>query len=407
MNIGIDARFYSGEFAKGLGRYTEELIDHLLTTDTQNHYVLFLQGSGMSAWKEKFAQDPALAQRVRIVEAPYRWYTLAEQIGMPRLIRRAGVDMMHFPHFNVPLLYRKPFIVTIHDLIILQFPTKRASTLAPIVYWIKQFAAKRVLSHAAKNAQHVITVSEFSKKDICTYFHLPEDRVTVTYESAHEYSFVAPDDAQTPDGQAAVDQRVVHRYGITGPYILYVGNAYPHKNIEQLIAVAALAKKQMPLDGSGDFPWKFVFVGKKDYFYERIIDLAQQHGVADRVQCIGYVPDRDLGSLYRRATAYIFPSLYEGFGLPPLEAMQYGTPVICSTSSCLPEVVGDAAYPIDPHSSSAILTAIEDVLHSEDTRQDLINKGYERLKLFSWEKMAEQTLAVYKQYGKNTKTKTR
>ncbi len=198
---------------------------------------------------------------------------------------------------------------------------------------------------------------------------------------------------------------MVHRYGISSPYVLYVGNAYPHKNIEQLVAAAALAKQQLKDSSKPD--WRFVFVGKKDYFYERVAALAEQQGVADRVHCIGYVPDRDLGALYRRATTYIFPSLYEGFGLPPLEAMQYGTPVICSTSSCLPEVVGDSAYPIDPSSPSAILTAIEDVLHNEDTRQDLIKKGYERLQLFSWEKMAQQTLAVYKQYGTNTKTKTR
>ncbi len=405
MKIGIDARFYSGEFAKGLGRYTEELINHLLSTDTENSYVLFLQGSGITVWKEKLAQDPVLAQRVEIVEAPYRWYTLAEQIGMPRVIRNARVDFMHFPHFNVPLLYRKSFIVTIHDLIILKFPTKRASTLGPLLYWVKQLAAKIVLRHAAKNARHIITVSEFSKTDICQYFHLPVERVTVTYESAHEYSFVAPDDAQSNESQAAVDQRVVHRYGITGPYVLYVGNAYPHKNIEQLIEVAVRAKEKQ---GAGDvLPWQFIFVGKKDYFYERIVELAEERGVTDMVHCVGYVPDRDLGSLYRRATTYIFPSLYEGFGLPPLEAMQYGTPVICSTSSCLPEVVGDAAYPIDPHSPSAILTAIEDVLHNKETRQNLIKQGYERLQLFSWEKMADQTLAVYKQYGTNTKTKTR
>ncbi len=397
MIIGIDARFYGGALAKGLGRYTEELIDHLLDADTTNRYVFFMQPEGVALWNTKIAQRPDVAQRVEIVLAPYRWYTLKEQIEMPKLFRKHAVDLMHFPHFNVPLFYRRPFVVTIHDLIILHFPTKRASTLGPLVYAVKQFMAKRVLSHAAKNAEHVITVSEFSKKDICQYFHIPESRVSVTYESAHEYSFAGVDVVETEEEQRAQDIAVAQRYGISGSYVLYVGNAYPHKNVEQLITVAHIAKEQARDDV------QFVLVGKKDYFYERIEKMIQEYGVEDSVHMVGYVPDEDLGALYRCAAAYIFPSLYEGFGLPPLEAMQYGTPVICSTSSCLPEIVGDAAYPIDPSSPSGILQAIEEVCHREDVRDQLIAKGYARLKQFSWKRMAIQTLDIYNQYGPKTK----
>lgn len=218
MRIGIDARFYGGEQSKGLGRYTQKLIEQLATADTPHEFVVFLQDESLEQWDLD-------APHITPVSAPYNWYTVNEQIHMPRTIAKQKVDLMHFPHFNVPLLYRDPFIVTIHDLIVLRFPTMRATTLGPLLYTVKHNAGKAVMRHAAKKSQHILTVSEFSKEDIVDYFGVSPEKITVTYEAAEPV-----DTTHTTDQDA---QRVCATYGIERPYLLYVGNAYPHKNLDR------------------------------------------------------------------------------------------------------------------------------------------------------------------------------
>lgn len=380
MRIGIDARFYGGEQSKGLGRYTQKLIEQLAQEDTENEYIIFLQEDGFKNWNNP-------NKNFIPVLAPYRWYTLAEQIYMPRVIKKAQVDIMHFPHFNVPLLYRKPFIVTIHDLIILRFPTQRATTLGPLLYALKHAAGKLVMRHAAYSSEHIITVSEFSKKDIIDYYHIAPEKITVTYEAAESSEKIAVNDQSS---------EVLQKYAITKPYLLYVGNAYPHKNLEALLSVMALMKKMQQTQHESDtLPYQLVFVGKQDYFYERLVQQTQQMGLQDSVQFAGFVPDADLPSLYTNAFAYIFPSLYEGFGLPPLEAMHYGTPVLASTSSCLPEILGDAALYFNPKDISDILHAVETLSQNTDARTALIEKGYTQIQKYSWQKMMQHTREIY------------
>lgn len=390
MRIGIDGRFYGGEFAKGLGRYTEKLVEYLVAHDREHTYVLFLQDEGIAAWRKRFGHLKLEEQgRWTLVRAPYRWYTLAEQLKLPRLLKKAHVDTMLFPHFNVPFLYRRPFIVTIHDLIILKFPTERATTLGPLLYKLKHMAGKMVMRHAALSSSHVITVSEFSKKDICEYYGLPESRVSVTYEAAHAYPSTQ---TRTPEQER---EMVMQSFGVSKPFVLYVGNAYPHKNVEVLLDVAQKAKQ------NGAAPtWQILLVGKKDYFYERLQQSVQERGLQDVVVFAGFVTDEQLGALYRTAAAYIFPSLYEGFGLPPLEAMQYGTPVISSNASCMPEILGDAALMVDPHAVSDILRAVERVWHEPALRADLSARGRAQVARYSWERMMQQTREIIEQYGK-------
>lgn len=378
MRIGIDARFFGGEQSKGLGRYTQKLVEHLLQLDNEHTFVLFVQQETHDQWKRAYPN-------VELVVAPYKWYTFSEQLHLPGLIRKAQVDLMHFPHFNVPLLYRGPFIVTIHDLIILRFPTERATTLGPLLYKIKHFAGTRVLNHAVRDSKKIITVSEFSKKDIVDYFHIDPTKVQVTYEAAEATAAISHRPNET----------VLEEYGIRQPYVLYVGNAYPHKNLEILLDVAAELKRTHTTP-----PWQFVLVGKSDYFYDRLQREVNHRKLNEYIHFTDFVPDADLPVLYQNALTYIFPSLYEGFGLPPLEAMSYGAPVMAASTSCLPEILGEAALYFDPNDISGIINLITTLKTDEATRHHLITQGKKQIQRYSWKSMASATLKMYEQYAK-------
>ncbi len=381
MRIGIDARFYGGEQSKGLGRYTQKLIEYLAATDRHNEYVVFLQ-------PDSFAQWSITAKNFTPVSAPYRWYTLAEQLFMPWLIWRAQVDLMHFPHFNVPLLYRGTFVVTIHDLIILRFPTSRATTLGPLLYKLKHWAGQLVMRHAALQSAHILTVSEFSKTDIAQYYSLPPSKITVTYEAA---------DPPRTQPSLSDQAQTLQQYHIKPPYLLYIGNAYPHKNLELLIGAMKALKQQPTAAG----PWQLVLVGREDYFYKRLHQLAWSENVDDVVVFPGFVPDRQLAALSNQAALYVFPSLYEGFGLPALEAMVHGTPVLAARSSCLPEILGDGAAYFNPASVSDMIKQIQALTESA-TRTALIAAGQRRVQQYAWQHTASATARVYEQVTATT-----
>jgi glycosyltransferase involved in cell wall biosynthesis len=386
MRIGIDARFY-GPAGKGLGRYTQKLIKYLEQLDDANDYVVFLR-------KENFDEYRPAKANFRKVLADYRWYSLEEQILFPRLLKRHRLDLAHFPHFNIPVFYRGRFVVTIHDLILLHFPTVRATTLHPLWYRIKFLAYRFAIREAVFRSQKILTVSEFTKRDLLGHYAVPKEKVAVTYEAAEPFCFFQPEE---------VEQEILSRIGlvrderdvasdadgcgIIRPYLLYVGNAYPHKNLEMLVeAVGSLA-------GRGA---RLVLVGKEDYFYKRLKFFAQEKGI-ENVVFAGFVPDKDLDVLYRHTRAYVFPSLYEGFGLPPLEAMGKGAPVVAARAASLPEVLGEAALYFDPESPESLRKALEQAWEDEGVRTMLRKKGYVQAGKFRWEAMAEETLRVYRE----------
>jgi len=373
--IGIDARFY-GPLGKGLGRYTQEIVDNILKIDRKNEYVIFLS-------KDNFDELQSDYPHVKKVLADVRWYTAAEQLVMPWLIYKEKLDLIHFPHFNVPVFCPTKFIVTVHDLILTKFPTMRATTLGPLKYFIKNIGYRLGIKHAIWRSEKVIAISNFTKQDIVNQFGIKPEKILMTYEGTTDLS--SGNDSRFTSKQD--HSEVLSDYCILEPYILYVGNAYPHKNLEFLIDVFNSMKAEAP-------DLKLVLVGKKDYFYSRLKEHAAKLK-AESVIFPGYVPDRELEVLFKRAVAYVFPSKYEGFGLPPLEAMSRGCPVISSDATCLPEVLGDAALYFNPDDSDALRAKINQLCSDKALREVLIEKGFSQSKLYDWRECARQTYELY------------
>jgi len=329
MNIGIDARMY-GPKQGGLGRYVAQLVDVLLEAGHDHEYVLFvLPGVHISK-----------RPNVRLVEVDVPWYGWKEQLLLPWIIKRERVDLMHFPHWNVPLLYHDPYVVTVHDLIMYHFPRQEASTLGPVWYWVKDKLSRLVVHHAVHAAKHLFVTSEFTKQDVHKTLRVPLEKMTVTYQSPTRNK-----------EQGTRNKSALLKYGVTKPYVLYVGNAYPHKNLERLVEAWDLFQNNYSTD------YQLVLVGKKNFFYERLLNSITTKQYSDIV-FTDFVPDDELALFYENASLFVFPSLYEGFGLPPLEAMTYGVPVVSSNRSCLPEVLGDAALYFDPENVEEMADAM-------------------------------------------------
>lgn len=376
MRIGIDARMY-GPKQGGLGRYIEQLIKKLEKYDSENEYIIFLRKKN---WDEYHPENP----KFKKILADVRWYGLAEQIKMPKIINQQKVDLMHFPHWNVPYFYKEPFIVTIHDLLLLHYPTKKASTLGPITYWFKNLAFKKVLQHAASKAKQIISPCEFTRQDINQTLNVPLEKIVVTYLAPSDYS---------PLSNPGLSRELRRKYNITKPYALYVGVAFPHKNLEGLIKAWEIFEKKYT------DKFQLILVGKKNFFYDRLIN-SELFKKSKNVIYTDYLNDSELSEIYSGARLYVFPSLYEGFGLPPLEAMQHEIPVISSNSTCLPEILGDSAYYFDPHNYNQIADAIYMGFTDEKLREKLINSSKNTIQKYSWDSTAKETLIIYKRFSK-------
>ncbi len=368
MRIGIDARFY-GSLGKGLGRYTQKLIENLEKIDTENRYFVFLR-------KENFDEYVPKNKNFQKVLADCQWYTLSEQLDMPKILNKYDLDLVHFPHFNVPIFYRKKFIITIHDLILLHFPTTKATTLNFIFYWIKFLAYKIVIRNAILKSKKIISVSNFTKNDILKHYNVPPEKISITYEAA--------DDIEK--NSALSEDEILGKYGIIKPYVMYVGNAYPHKNLEALVlAYREIKNKNLQL----------VLIGKEDYFYQSLKSLVKKEEI-NNIIFAGFVPDEELDAIYKNALFYIFPSLYEGFGLPPLEAMMREIPVASSDISCMKEILGENVFYFNANKKENIFKAINYFSENKELRTELAKRGLQWTRKYSWKEMAEKTLAEYK-----------
>ncbi|MFA5985878.1 MAG: glycosyltransferase family 1 protein [Parcubacteria group bacterium] len=370
MRIGIDARFY-GPDSKGLGRYTQKLIAHMEKIDQENDYIIFLRRDNYDTYVPQNS-------RFRKVLADFQWYSFSEQIFFPFVLYKHRCDLVHFLHFNVPILYVKRLIVTIHDLILLRYPTRKASTRNRLFYWIKFLCYRIVIASAVAKAWKIIAVSQFTKTDICAQYPRTCKKTTVIYEAAE-----------------VIDQKLIDykeffaRYDIMKPYMLYVGNAYPHKNLYNLVDAFALYVK------NGGAVSRMVLVGRDDYFYTRLEEHITSHEI-ENIIILYTIDDAQLHALYRQATMFVFPSLYEGFGLPPLEAQLLKVPVLSSDHPCMKEILSEqGAMFVDASDVPVFAQAMEDIVSDTVQRNRLIVDGYENARKYSWRKMAIQIHNIY------------
>ena len=364
MRIGIDARKLRDY---GIGTYIRNLLRHLARLDDTTEYVVLCQEADCPAMVE-------LGENFRAVPERSGAYSIREQLAVPLDLRRERVDLFHAPHYVLPVLTPCRSVVTIHDCIHLRFPQYLPNRLG-YAY------ARGSLWVAAHRAARVLTVSEASKRDILEFLHVPASKVTVIPNAIDERFSEEP----APDEV----MRVRERYQLDDPFVLYAGNIKPHKNLERLIEAFHILRR------GDDSPVKLLIIGDEISKYATLRRAVHRYKLHKHVRFFGFVPDATLAILYRLARVFVFPSLYEGFGLPPLEAMASGTPVITSNVSSLPEVVGDAAMLIDPYEPDAIAGAMRRVLQDDRLRDDMRERGLARVGEFSWGRSIKRVREIY------------
>lgn len=366
MTIGIDGRMWD---ESGIGRYLRNLIYQLGKIDSDKQYIIFLLKKNL---------EVELPENFKKVEADFKWYSFSEQLKFPRLIGKYKLDLMHFPHFNVPVLYNGRFIVTIHDLIHQHFNMQKSSTHNLLVHQIKKFGYNKAFKHALKKSLKIITPSEFVKHQINTECFISREKIVVTPEGVEDNLLTIADKLSEEDMR-----RVLSKFNIHGKYIFYVGNAHPHKNLERLINVFGDLRKKIP-------DLQLVLSGKNNYFWERVLKSS-----TDGVVYTGFITDAEMVTLYKNSICFVMPSLEEGFGIPILEAMALRCPVVSSSAGSLKEVGGDDVLYFDPSSQPDMISKVDRLIRDQVLRDKLVKKGLKRVKDFSWEKMAKQTLEVY------------
>ena len=371
LRIGIDARFIGPE-GTGLGKYTEKLIENLQTIDNKNVYFIFLKKTN---WHSLKLQN----QNFKKVLADVNWYSLEEQLKMPSIFNSQSLDLLHVPHFNAPIFYRKKFIVTIHDLIHHNFTQESTTTLNPLIYKIKRGAYKITIGKAVKKSVKIITPSQHVKEELIETFGVKKEKIIVINEAAEEEYFTIP--KMTKVGL------VLQKYNIQKPYLTYIGNAYPHKNLEKLFDAINIINNVQKLN--------LVVVTARNLFSNRLKAQIAKKNLGQNIQVTPYIQSDELNIILRSSQAYIFPSLSEGFGIPGLNAMAAGVPVLASKIPTLQEIYQEAAIYFDPNKPTDIADKINNLLKSTKTKEELIKKGNLQVNKYSWQKMAAETLKVY------------
>jgi glycosyltransferase involved in cell wall biosynthesis len=374
MRIGIDIS-RSIEEVTGVGYYAKHLVHALAGIDAENDYLLYgiFYDCYPEGWKKaaipkslnfRLHQKNSLSWLVR-----KRW----ENAGRYKEKLLGGIDLLHSTAFTMPLVSHLQVIVTIHDLSFFVYPQHHTEANY-------QFVTRNV-HRAARRASFIIADSESTKRDIMRFLHVPEERIEVIYLAATE----ALGEKRSPDSIT----QIKNRYGINKPYFLAVGSMEPRKNLTSALIAFKALKETKKID------YQFVISGGKGWKNEAFYHLVKKLSIDEHLVLTGYVPEEDLPALYQGADVFIYPSLYEGFGLPVLEAMVSGVPVITSNTSSLPEVAGDAALIVNPTEVFELYEAMEALATKPQLRETLKNKGLERSKIFTWEETARRTLEIY------------
>jgi glycosyltransferase involved in cell wall biosynthesis len=361
MLIGIDASRSAAQKRTGTENYSLNLIRHLLASQSEHCYRLY------------FNRPPTCEFRIpnsefRIMPFPRLWTHLRLSWEMVRY----PPDLLFVPAHVLPVVHPRRSVVTVHDLGYLYYP--EAHRLLDRLY------LDLSTRYNARAATHLIADSSATQHDLIERYGIEPDKITVVYPGYDQTIF-------QPVRDEGVIEAVKTRYGIAGDYILFVGTLQPRKNLIRLIE--AFSNLQPPTSNL-----QLVIAGKKGWLYQEIFRQVEDLGLEKEVVFTGYVPEGDLPALLSGARLFVFPSLYEGFGLPVLEAMACGTPVVCSDASSLPEVAGDAAVLVDPLDVEGLAAAMERVLDDKELRANLIDRGFEQARKFSWERCARETLDV-------------
>lgn len=358
-HIVIDARIRRSS----TGRYADRLIEHLQKVDTVNRYTILVEPDDQ--WQPT-------ADNFSVVPCKYAQFSFnpLDQIGFAMQLHRLKPDLVHFTMTQQPLLYFGNIVTTTHDLTMLEYA--RAGQLPQWLHQVRMRLYKFLMWWSHKKSKRIIVPTEYVKQDVAKYHPFTKDKLAVTLEAS-----------EPPLNMAATKPA-----NIRNPFLLYVGRAFPHKNLETL--VKAFEKLQTSHD-----ELNLVLAGKKEHYYEQLEVFASSSAAKDNILFTGFVTDAELKWLYQNAEAYVFPSLSEGFGLPGLEAMAHGCPVVSSNATCLPEVYQDAAIYFDPTDTDDMAAKIDQVVSDKKLAKELVSKGKKLLPRYSWRKMAEETLEIY------------
>lgn len=355
----------------GVGNYIEKILIEFGKTKLKDNLILFGAKNDYDYSKINLEDRTLLSNRIISKNKISR--IIWEQSILPMKSSEKNIEILHCPAHVSPLVSSKKIILTIHDL---------AFKLLPKTFKLpNRIYLNNIVPVSIKKADKIIAVSKNTKKDIIEQYNIPSDKITVIYNGINnDYKVIDKSD---------IINKIKKKYNLSNEFILYLGTLEPRKNITNLIKAYSLYKSKLNNE------IKLVIAGGKGWLYEDVFSLVEEKQLEEDVVFTGYVDEEDIVPLYNAATLFVYPSLYEGFGLPPLEAMACGTPVITSNVSSLPEVVGDAAITVDPHNINKLSQAINRILDNENLQNEMIQKGIERSKKFTWEKTARETIKIY------------
>ena len=371
MRIGIDTRMMKEPF-EGVGRYTKSLISSLLLVDKTNEYFLIQDKFTISVFKE--------SDRIKIVKVSYPALSIRALFFLRRVVEREKIDVFHSPFLLGPLFSKKPFIITLHDLMAITFPNFFEGRKFLTKVFARLFFLI-VVPITAKQCRMILTDSCKVKGEAINLLKLSSEKIKVIYPGV---------DKRFKKLKSKNLNGILPELNPNKKTILYIGNTRPYKNLPRLLEAFGLLQKRKPEN------YQLIIAGGEKRNLPLLKRITIDLNIEKEVVFTGNLTDIEVVALMNAADVFVFPSLEEGFGLPPLEAMACGTPVVTSNVSSLPEVVGDAALLVDPENVEEIASAIEKVLTDEKMREELIRKGFERVKRFSWERTARDTLEIYK-----------
>jgi len=380
MRVAIDIR-RAGDF--GFGTYIRNIINQLARTDSETEYLLIGQ-------QMHVAQFDPLPENFTLLEYRAEPGSFHTHMHLPFLLHKRNVDLLHMPWFYAPAIVTTRLVITVHDLTdVLTPPPGVPATLQAG----RLFFARRALARA----DCIIAVSHSSKRELSRVFDVPEKKIEVVYNALDERFLREPMPSDA--------DRILERHAVTDPFVLYAGNIKPQKNLPRLIEAFAVAKSELR-DHPEYANLKLLLIGDSAEEHSDLRRAVLRSRLQGDVRFLGFVPHSVLRVFYSRASAFLFPSLYEGFGLPPLEAMAHGAPVLTSSVSSLPEVFSHAALLVNPENVFEIARGIRQILTENDLRDTLVRRGYELVQRYSWERSATQVREIYRSVvnGKPVKT---